>query len=477
MGVIPKPFTGGEKWYQPYIHSVPENFLKARDAYYSGFTLTSAIATAKSKAENLFDSLEKFYENQELELASFLNISHSELVANLGNFLNNLTNMWQDKTQVGAKYGFMTSLPEQLNNIKKIDELIESPEYVQKSVNAFMTRKMSKIGKNVKSVSNARLKKSYQIITEFDGVVNAILKQQVADPNDIASRVVRNIMLGQPIPKNTTKEAKNIIKVFKEQNQGLVKLMTKLQSGLSPVTLKNKIKTEDVRSSLIRNLGFFNEDLYTEIINGLVAEGTSTISTSFMKKLKENKVALTAKQVGAADVKRQVQDVNIILTNKYNEKFTLGLDLKFTTQDATVYKRGKNKKSFNEIAGLIPEPLSGQMMYLLANSYYQKDAAKNTYDNLIGSDGNKELYTLINVVRGLYGLLPASAVDFTKIDRIEDFVKRDTRMYILVNNNIVAMTSFLEQVKPVVLKGEKADKSVVDLRKSLADILNKFDAK
>ena len=36
MLIIPKGLTEEGKWYQPYIHSVPENFINARSTYYSG---------------------------------------------------------------------------------------------------------------------------------------------------------------------------------------------------------------------------------------------------------------------------------------------------------------------------------------------------------------------------------------------------------------------------------------------------------
>lgn len=152
-----------------------------------------------------------------------------------------------------------------------------------------------------------------------------------------------------------------------------------------------------------------------------------------------------------------MQDGEIVITNEYGQDFVMGIDMKYSSSSARTYSRGANIKSMNEIIDLFPsQTLAKEMMYLLANSYYHNDT--NTYNDIIGtsgSGGEKELFKLINMVRALYGLLPASAVNFTNLNDIGAFVKDDKRFFIVVNENVILMTAFLGQVQNLVEEGKQ----------------------
>jgi hypothetical protein len=237
-------------------------------------------------------------------------------------------------------------------------------------------------------------------------------------------------------------------------------------------------------------MGFFYEDITVDKLQTQLAAATQEAadfaSGSLRKhfKVSGKRLTLSARLTGKKSVV-QVQDAEIVIQHRKSKtNFAMGVDIKYSSDGSNRYYRGDNVKSFSEFIPLFQsESQATQMMYFLANSFYHNDDA--VYHDLVGTSstgGAGKLYKLINMVRGLYGLLPASKVDFADLTDIKKFVQEDTRFFVLVNQTAVLMTHFLKGVRSVVEAGGRGEgTNIAGLTskkdKGLADILNKMNAK
>lgn len=236
-------------------------------------------------------------------------------------------------------------------------------------------------------------------------------------------------------------------------------------------------------------MGLFYEDVTVDKLERQLAVGTKAAANfaggSLRKhfKVSGKRLKLSARPTGTKS-RVQVQDGEIVIQHKKSKTdFAMGIDIKYSSVGSEKYSRGTNVKPFSELVPLFQsESQATQMMYFLANSFYHNDNA--VYHDLVGTSttgGAGKLYKLINMVRGLYGLLPASRVDFANLTDIKGFVKKDTRFFVLVNQTAVLMTHFLKGVRGVVEAGERGEgANIAGLTstkdKGLADILNTMNA-
>jgi hypothetical protein len=459
MSVIPQSVITSGKWYQPYIHSVPQNYQKAQQKYYSGFTIQAAIDKANGITKKLFPMLLNFYEKREKEFAEkFLKIDHSELSTKIQPFLNNLEDLMQADKGKGESYGLFTELQELAAESNKQEKKARklAMKNVEKQGKESLKTAKKRAASKVRKESKAKQREAYtQVVSSR---VETIIKHHnLKNPNAVLNAVVQNLLFGKPIPAALATDAEKIIEIFKQENRASDRALTGLGTAVAPKTKEGKQKQKTPAEQFVTTMGHYTEDIAVDQILRATDQGVEVLLGDFTENLKwkGKRTKITVKGTGTQNTKKQVQDGEIIITNHFGEEFVMGIDIKYSASTSRTYSRGGNVKSMDEIIGLFPsDRLAKEMMYLLVNSYYHKDT--ETYNDIIGtsgSGGKKELFNLINMVRGLYGLLPASAVNFTKLDDIGDFVKDDKRFFIMVNNDVILMTDFLGQVQKIVETG------------------------
>lgn len=491
MPVIPQSVITSGKWYQPYIHSVPENYYKAQKAYYSNFTIKAAINNANGIVKKLFPMLLAFYTKREKEFAEkFLKIPHEELATKIEPFLNNLENLMETGKGQDDYYGIWTELVEAIARAKK--QVQEAEDLAVKNVTRQGKESLKQAQRRAKSQSRRESKAQQK--QEFKQIISSRVEtiidhHKLKDPNKVVNSIVNNLLSGKPIPASYAKDAEKIIEAFKKENRAADRALSGLGTALSTRKKDGTIRKQTPAEAMGTTMGLFNEDIVVDQLLRAAEQGAEVLLgdfvTNFKWKSKRNKI--TVKQTGEINTTRQMQDGEIVITNEYGQDFVMGIDMKYSSSSARTYSRGANIKSMNEIIDLFPsQTLAKEMMYLLANSYYHNDT--NTYNDIIGtsgSGGEKELFKLINMVRALYGLLPASAVNFTNLNDIGAFVKDDKRFFIVVNENVILMTAFLGQVQNLVEEGKQGVGANIrglrtgnanDSNKGIETILQSWDA-
>ena len=177
-----------------------------------------------------------------------------------------------------------------------------------------------------------------------------------------------------------------------------------------------------------------------------------------------------------------VNDVNIVIVNEYGEAKTIGIDIKaYKKEDDKNYKYGRGgivKQPFELTQGdaIIPFEKLQTFVYLTANSYFYH---RQTFDQLLSEPQSGvigELYEVINRIRGIYGLLPASPIDFSgynSFQNIGNFVQQDTRVFVVLNDKLMFMTDFLKKLdkQNQVLGKSKQANTVQNLSKSFVDTI------
>lgn len=97
------------------------------------------------------------------------------------------------------------------------------------------------------------------------------------------------------------------------------------------------------------------------------------------------------------------------------------------------------------------------------------------YEEFLGS--GRQFYTLLNATVALYGLLPPGLAIGTNLSSVESQIKKDTRIFITINNTAILMTEFLGKVEG--LLGGMQGKPIggKEMNANLKTILDKWDSK
>lgn len=95
------------------------------------------------------------------------------------------------------------------------------------------------------------------------------------------------------------------------------------------------------------------------------------------------------------------------------------------------------------------------------------------YEEFLGS--GRKFYALLNATVALYGLLPPGLAIGSNLSSVESQIKKDTRIFITVNNTAILMTEFLGAVRKTVLEGGSQGKPIFgkEMNANLNKILDK----
>jgi K+ transporter len=177
-----------------------------------------------------------------------------------------------------------------------------------------MDKKVQQIDPKAK-VNPDRIKEAYAFVGEMTSVIeNLIDNKEIQNPNELAQSVVLKLLLGERLPAGIGKEGKKVIQKLNKTNKAMIQFLKDIRSGVSPITEDKKrnavpkIKTKTIKSAVATQLGFFNEDVITDILNSLVKSGANIVTDKMVKSLLHKKVITKATRVGRT-AKIQVQDV------------------------------------------------------------------------------------------------------------------------------------------------------------------------
>jgi hypothetical protein len=301
------------------------------------------------------------------------------------------------------------------------------------------------------------------------------------------------MITGQSVEGLETK-LENFEKQYLEGLTELEQVATRLPSNVNPLTKKTgRVKIKRKLSTAATNtINLMHEDTIVFKLNQKTNEGLSKTFEFLLsqavkgnKKIKLKAIRVGDKQRRTKNIEQQnvfVDDAVIeVVIEGRDQPFLIGIDDKqYEQKIGKEYKYGRAglvKRPAELAPEIIPFDKFETYIYLTANSYFYNRAL---FDRLLGQPGGGgvgELYQVINWIRGIYGLLPASPVDFSKyksFDNIGEFVKQDTRMFVIMNDKLMTMTKFLGEVRKQALLGRKVGNTVTNLSRNFIQALSPF---
>lgn len=304
-------------WYQPYIHSVPYTFNRAQEAYYNGFSLDTAKNNLKKIAQKIFATLKTYYGSREKAFAKHLYGTEdlTRLAADIEDFITNFQAQYTSNRT--NKYPLMDSLSTALDGLSSMKP---SEADLMKAGKAKVIEALKKASVNpsklgVNYVNQVTVVKS--VIIDY---LTIILKNipNVQHPDQLAGDTFIALITGKPL-SGLTKELKNTTKVLQQEVKYLKDFLEALRRGITPKLKDGKLRQGSIASSLSNNIGIFAESMVEEVIDDLIASGTTKIFQN---------VKIRVEQVGKKDVLKDITDTKIIFNNGI-EDFEIGLDIKY----------------------------------------------------------------------------------------------------------------------------------------------------
>ena len=473
--LINKDLVEKGKWYQPYIHSVPENFNFSQKTLYRNFSLDQAIMQLRVFVASTFFQLKRYYASKEDDLKEFLGYKGDDeaFKKDARNFLNTFQNQYVNGRT--GRYQIIDQLYHSLRNFEKFQQTISGQQ--SKYVENVLNNQLKKAGMNLrKKTTQSRKKQTYVIINQINELLeNLSRKANISNPHEHINKILQMIANGDDFSQMTPDLIAFITLLQKE-----LKLLLELLQTLSSITRAEKVKggakVQTPVDQYANALGLFNEELTGEImleaLDRAAKQGANLFSGALGKKF-----GFSYKVTGREDVPIDVTDTTVYIKNKQSGKiFSFGVDVKFhinpTYANNRKYKRGELKKQASEIFDIpTPEEISA-MLYLMTNSYFfGAEAEGNWYNRFLGGHGG-EIFQLFNLVIGLYGLLPSGAMlGNISLHNIESVVRSDTRMFVTINQNSYLMTEFLDIVSDYVIKPSTMGKPIRDLKANFEAIM------
>ena len=275
---------------------------------------------------------------------------------------------------------------------------------------------------------------------------------------------------------NATKVAK-FLEAMKTAEPSIQKMIDQLQVASYPYLKansepgKNQRFKGDERQSI-------NKLLSTK--HGMTAEGYVTDMLSALIESKNfdiiNALPGTVQDVSRKNTKTSISDSSFSV-NILGETVSLGVDIKATSgkkkNNNIKYTRGEFVKPMKEIFAMINKKTASTMMYLIANSFYFKNATgDDSFYRFVG-DG-REIYSILNAIRAIYALIPPEQAVATDVKGVSSIVKTDDRFVVIIDGVVFLMTEFLDAIEEEVLKGDEGEKKIRMLEQNLTTILNAY---
>lgn len=478
--LINKELVERGKWYQPYIHSVPENFNFAQKTWYRNFSLDRSLTDLRGYVQTTMQQLIAYYKRREQDLMQFLGYKgdHKSFQKDAQNLLSKFSAEYLAGRT--GRYKIIDSLYQGLKGIENFQENIKSNQkkYLENILNA----QLRKAGMNLRTkAAQQRKKQTFVIINQIESLLDELSKKAgINNPHALIDQILQMIANGDDF-SNLTPELLGFISLLQKELKLLLELLKTLSSITRAERVKGGAKVLTPVQQYANALGLFNEDLTGEIMQNILEESSRMGANLFSKSLGK-KFNFTYRVTGREDVPIDVADTTVTIQNKQTgEAFNFGVDVKFhinsNYKNNRKYERGELKKQVSEVFDIpAPEEIAA-MLYLMTNSYFfGAEAEGNWYNRFLGGHGG-EIFQLFNLVIGLYGLLPSGAMlGNVGLHNISFIVRSDTRMFVTINQNAYLMTEFLETVNETLFNTAVMGKPIRDLKANFETIMSEIRA-
>lgn len=459
QSVIDSKVIESGKWYQPYIHSVPNNFNKAQAQYYSGFNLKETHSKLKKIVGNLADQLINYYQSRELELGRLMynrEVSSDIIQADLNEFILEIATQYKENR--ATKYPFLDQISSNLYGIKNTFSKAGDAAFTEKGVNKWVSNVLKKT-----SFKDIRQKKETQKILTLlikylgDYLVN-LTKEGYVNPNEQIGQMMQKILNGQSI----SSELEELITTNEKIKTDVKAVLAVLEAFERGAISKEKgLRLTDIAKQLAIAFGLLNEKVVADAAREAVGKGNSKVAQLTKEVL----------EVGSLQSSADVSDNKVIL-DIGGTSFDIGIDIKYhfskRGKNMRTYRRGpnKNKKMIHIFDYISPKKEVNKMMYLLVNSYFFKDddITTNWYNQLMSRNTPYSIYGLIAAFNGLYAAMPAKmgTDDDSSLHNFSEAIKTDTRIILAMDNYFMLMSVFLENIKEQILAGSGKGKDTID---------------
>jgi hypothetical protein len=154
---------------------------------------------------------------------------------------------------------------------------------------------------------------------------------------------------------------------------------------------------------------------------------------------------------GQVDKEIDVSDFVIkTVFEKTGKSVNIGVDAKYSfdpSKGGKVYSRSGSSvnKPVKELEPLFVDNQLQALTYLLTNLYYFAGESNSQYQKYFD-----DIIELIRLTAGLRTLLPTQQgrnINFSNPKTIKNFLTKDQRIFVLLNNKLFLMTIFLESVR------------------------------
>jgi uncharacterized protein YejL (UPF0352 family) len=298
---------------------------------------------------------------------------------------------------------------------------------------------------------------------------------------DATMNAMMELILTGKMPKDvSTIKGKNktTINSIKEITDGELKLLNRMARFQSPTTAQGGIR-KTVHS---RSANSYANSMVTEYGSTLSEVSASRLLDSVVKAAAFNTVGeLERELTGNKNIAIDISDFILKATFSVEGKpFQIGVDVKYSldpNKAGKVYTRKSSDKSrfFVELEHLFIARELKAVTYLLTNLYFHKGSSDQEY-----KDYFDQIMQLITFTGGLRTLLPTSegaAIDFKNPRNVQKLVESDTRMFVMLNQNLFLMTTFLQSIDNSLFQsglpeGSSVRKALMNNFASILDSIN-----
>lgn len=452
------------KWYHPYIHSNPQNFEATQQANYRSFDLKNTLTKTKRRVRNMIQELINFYQAREDELQALTGLTDSQFKKKIGSIIKNMEKNYYNKQVTGFKDidEFFKAIS---NNDKAREKFLKNKKALNNGTTAWMLNMFKDdrlkvyLGKD-----KERLKASAERYKSNVEVTVVFLQDYISNlmgPNtpDTTINAIMELVVTDKIPKNSStlkelnKTAMNNINEITEKELQMMRRLAKFQS---PLTGKGTVRAS-ARSG--KKSTSYARAIASEFGSTLSEVSASRLAATVLQAASFNITGELQREL-TGDKDKEIDISDFIVTANFSEsgeQFQIGVDVKYSmdiTKAGKAYNRNSSNKQrfFTELEHLFIAKELKIITYLLTNLYFHKGSSDQEYNNYFD-----QIMELIKFTGGLRTLLPTDqgdAIDFKNPKNIQDTVKSDKRMFVLLNQKLFLMTTFLQSIDESLFQSE-----------------------
>jgi hypothetical protein len=413
--------------------------------------LERSRAKLKIEIKKMMEQVIKFYNEKEAIFQNASGLSHKEFKRKIANIVLDAQENYRNNKVTGFKNLDLLMLA-----VKGDKEAIKF--FNSKNLGAFSTAYMQqmfdpknpknkKIKKELKNPSNKMIK--FQKDTEFvfkfleDEYLKGILDSKNT-PDTVFNAFMEFFFTGNIVNLPDPIEQKKLIRMINKLNETEIDFIRSFAEQQSATTLDGKIRATANKKTASRGKALASQagSTINEVsATRLVARSIRRASLNIVGDIRTELTGQRDKAIDISDGKATFKFAST------GETVTIGIDIKYTSKpEEAGRKYNRSYQRQLEVRTLKPLFETGELnaiTYLLTNLYFTDS------NNPLYKGYYEEIITMVQLISGLLTLLPAGEAfaDFTRADMVQTVLERDTRMFVILNDRLYLMTTFLEGVK------------------------------